>query len=250
MIGKGKSIPYGNNGIDYALKKEGSEVIDKNLVVGDNGTEIKNEFKTFQNLNHRCVNNDISFVISPEPKDGRKLTSDDLKDISKDFLKKMGLEKHQSITIKHSDKAHAHLHIYVNRIDHNGNAYKDKHIGYKSQDMADKVAIEKNLTRAKVVEELRKENFKDIKSEILRISDLSISHKPDNLKQYIELMKSSGVEVKPTINKAGEAQGLRLKFQGHDFKASEIHRTKLSLKVLNKDINKVKQQSRNNERTR
>jgi hypothetical protein len=238
MIGKGKSIAHGGNGIDYALKKEHAQIIDKHLVIGDNGKEIKNEFKIFQNLNHRCTNNDISFVISPEPKDGSKLTNDDLKAISKDFLKKMNLDKHQAVTVKHSDTEHAHLHIFVNRIDENGNAYKDKHIGFKSQDMADKIAIERNLTRAKVVEQLNKESLKEVKSEILRLSEVAMQHKPTDLNDYILLMKANKVEIKPTINKAGKMQGLRVEFQGHDFKASEIHRTKLSLKILDKEIAK------------
>lgn len=240
MIGKGQSISHGGAGIDYALKKEGSQIIDKQMIVGDNGTEIKNEFRTFQNLNHRCKNNDISFVLSPEPKDGRKLTEEDLKSISRDFLKKMDLDDRQSITVKHSDRDHAHLHIFVNRIDANGNAYKDKHIGYKSQNIADKIAVERNLTRARDVEDLNKSNFKEIKTEILRRSEIAISHKPRDLNDYIELMKANKVEVVPTINKAGKMQGLRVKLQGHDFKASEIHRTKLSLKVLDKEIQKTR----------
>src|SRR5665811_725797 len=94
MIAKAKSIGHGGRGIDYALKKENAVIIDKRMVVGDNGQEIKNEFRLFQNLNTRTTNNDISFVLSPEPKDGRKLSNDDFKAISEDFLKKMGLDKH------------------------------------------------------------------------------------------------------------------------------------------------------------
>ena len=235
MVGKGKSIKHGGNGIDYALKKDHAEVIDKRHIVGENGQEIKNEFKVFQNLNHRCENNDISFVLSPETKDGTKLTNEDFKAIADDFLKKMNLEKNQAIVVKHSDKKHAHLHIYVNRIDSNGVAYKDKHIGYKSQKMADEVAQSRGLTRASEVEKLHKEmeklNHKELKKQILQKHKAVLEHRPKDFKTYSELMKSSGVEIKPTINKAGRMQGYKVEFQGVELKASSI---KESVKINGK----------------
>ncbi|MCH3886008.1 relaxase/mobilization nuclease domain-containing protein, partial [Tenacibaculum aquimarinum] len=235
MVGKGKSIKHGGNGMDYAIKKDHAEIIDKRNVVGENGQEIKNEFKVFQDLNHRCENNDISFVLSPETKNGSKLTNQDFKEIADDFLKRMKLDKHQAIVIKHSDKKHTHLHIYVNRIDSNGVAYKDKHIGYKSQKMADEVAQSRGLTRASEVEKLHKEmeklNHKELKKQILQKHKAVLEHQPKDFKTYRELMKSSGVEIKPTINKTGRMQGYKVQFQGVELKASSI---KESIKINGK----------------
>ena len=115
MIAKGKSISHGGKAIDYALKKEKSEVIDKHYLIGDNGTEIKKEFKIFQNLNDRCNRNDLSIVLSPEPSDGKVLNNDQYREIANDYLKSMQLDKHQSIVIKHNDRSHTHLHIFVNQ---------------------------------------------------------------------------------------------------------------------------------------
>jgi hypothetical protein len=238
MVGKGESVSTGVAALDYVIKKKESEIIDKNLIIGDKANAIGKEFKIFQNLNHRCSNNTLSFVLSPERPDGKRLNSQELKVISQDFLKKMKLENHQSICVKHHDTKTPHLHIIVNRIDENGNAYKDKHIGYKSQRIADEIAQAHNLTRAKIVEQLNKENLKEIKKEILRRSEIALSHKAKDLKDYIELMKANKIAVIPTINKQGNMQGLRLEFQGHNFKASEIHRSKLSLKFLSAEMEK------------
>lgn len=243
MIGKGKSIGHATNGIDYALNRDQAEIIDKRFVVGDNGTEIKNEFKIFQNLNQRCEKNDLSFVLSPEPKNGKALNNSDFKAIADDFLNKMGLGKHQAIVIKHQEKKHTHLHIFTNRIDNNGIAYKDKHIGYKSQNIADQVAQDRNLTRAKEVRDmniaLEKENLKEIKSTIFQKHRVVLEHKPKNFKEYSDLMKSSGVDILPTINKQGDLQGYRLKFQGHNLKATQVHRTmSLSKMGVNQSLSK------------
>lgn len=232
MIAKAKSITHGGNAIDYALEKKDAEVIDKRYVIGDNGKEIKSEFKIFQDLNHICINNDISFVLSPEPSDGNKLTNDDFKAIADDFLKEMKLDKHQAIIIKHNDKKHTHLHIFVNRIDSNGKAYKDNFISKKSQAVADRIAIKRNLTRAKIVHLQKKEKSKEIRKEIFTIHNEILSLRPSNFKEYASLMAQKNVEILPTINKKGNMQGYRVKYKESNFKATEVHR-KMALSKMN-----------------
>lgn len=235
MIAKGKSIAHGSNAIDYALDKDRAEIIDKRFVIGENGKEIQNEFKIFQNLNTRATNNNISFVLSPEPNDGRKLSNEDFKAISEDFLKKMKLDKHQAIIAKHSDKDHTHLHLIVNRIDSNGKAYKDSWISKESQTMADKVAQERGLTRASVVKEFNLEMTKDMRKQIFDRHKTVLQHRPRDFQQYKDLMNSSGVKIVPTINKAYRLQGFRIEFQGNSFKASEVNKN-MSLSKMGANI--------------
>ena len=91
MIGKAKSIAHTSNAIDYGKDKAGSEEISRNNVIGKTGLEIENEFKVYQNLNSNAKLNTISVVISPEPEDGRRLTKEDFKSITNDYLRKMNL---------------------------------------------------------------------------------------------------------------------------------------------------------------
>lgn len=225
MIAKGKSIQHGSNAIDYALKKEHSEVIDKRHIIGNTGKEIKEEFRMFQNLNHRTTNKDMSFVLSPEPNDGNRLTNSDYRKVSDDFLKAMKLDKHQAIVVKHSDKSHTHLHLFVNRIDSQGRAYNDSFVSKQSQTIADKVALENGLTRARNVQAFNKELHKDLRQQLFDKHKVILQHKPRDFKTYCDLMQSSGVKVLTTINKGGNLQGYRLVFNGHNFKASEVHRS-------------------------
>lgn len=241
MIAKAKSISHGDKAIDYAQKKQKAEVIDKRHIVGNNGREIKKEFGIFQDQNMRCKNNDISFVLSPEPKDGKKLTNKDFKEISNDFLKQMNLDKHQAIVIKHTDKNHTHLHLFVNRIDSNGKAYKDNFISKQSQKIADKIAQDRGLTRASLVKEFNKEMYKDLKIQIFDKHKAVLQHNPKDFNSYKDLMKSSGVNILPTINKSNQLQGYRVEFQGINLKATEIHRSmSLSKMGVSKDIIKSK----------
>ena len=236
MIAKASAISHGGAGIDYALKEEKkAEVIDKRLIVGDNGKEIKSEFKIFQNLNTRATNKDLSFVISPEPIDGRKLTNENYKAIAEDFLKGLKLENHQAIVIKHGDRNHTHLHLFVNRIDEEGKAYNDSYISKESQTVADQVAINFGLTRARMVQQENEEKRKELKSEILAKHKAALAQRPRDLNTYIDMMKANGIKVIPTINKANRIQGFRVEYSGVNMKASEVHRS-MSLSKMGVDI--------------
>lgn len=66
--------------------------------------------------------------------------------------------------VKHTDKEHTHLHLVVNRIDRHGNAHNDSFISKESQTMADKVAIEHKLNRARVAKDHNLEIEKSLKN--------------------------------------------------------------------------------------
>ncbi|PKQ60181.1 hypothetical protein BZG02_20445 [Labilibaculum filiforme] len=224
MIGKGKSISHTGNAINYAVEKHKAELIDKHNLIGETGKEVEAEFKMCQNLNGRCENNTLSFVLSPSIDDGEKLNDANLLGIANEFLEKMNLSSHQAIILKHQDKKHKHLHIYVNRIGFDGKAYKDNHIGKASQRVAHEVAKSKGLTCARDVEELNKENTKGIRKEIgQRMDQLIKDHKPRNFDDFKDLCKASKIDLFPTINKkTGQFQGYRVGFDQFNFKASEI----------------------------
>lgn len=235
MIAKGKSIGHIANSVDYAHFKIGSEHIDTNLIVVGDGTDIDKQFRIFQRLNTRATKKELSFVLSPEPKDGAELSNDDFREISQDFLRKMELHNHQSITIKHTDRKHAHLHIYVNRINHLGKCYDDTYVSKRSQDIADEIAVERGLVRARKVKEHNEEKTKDIKSIIYDIHLSVLLWKPADFDSYKMLMKKKGINVLPTINKSNRLQGFRVEFQGHNFKATEVNR-KMSLSKIGVNI--------------
>lgn len=244
MIGKGKSITHTAAAVNYAIVKEKGEVLDKHLLTGETAEEIAKEFQQFQELNGRCKNNTFSFVISPSVEDGKTLTNKEYRDIAKEFLEKSGLKDHQAIIVKHQDKEHTHLHIFANRIGIDGKAASDHFVGLESQRIADEIAKDRNLTRAKVVGIENEINNKDIKKEILsRFENAIKTHRPRNQEQFFDALKANKIDAKLTINKQGEVQGYRVNFEGQSFKASEIG-NKFTLAKLDKTLsaaNSIKQ---------
>jgi hypothetical protein len=207
-------------------QEKGAEVVLSQHLAGNDPQQITEEFKLIQEENSRCQKNTLSFVLSPTSQDGKNLTKEQLKELTQRFIKEMQLKERQAIAFVHRDKAHTHVHLYVNRIGFDGKAYNDSFIGKRSQLAAENVAKEMGLTTVREVQLEKELDSIKIRLEIKDIHERVMhNEKPKTLDGYIKAMQERNVEVIPTINKANRLQGFRFEYQGHNFKASEVHRT-------------------------
>lgn len=227
MIGKGKSISHTRASMSYGWNQEkDAKIIYSQNIIGETPKEVTEEFRFIQELNQNCEKNTLSFVISPTIDDGKYLQKKDLSKICENFMKKMNLKDRQAIAFVHQDKSHKHIHLYVNRIDFKGQAYKDSFIGKRSQQAAEKVAEKMQLTTVKQVQWEKEHNLLAIRTEIKRRHDLTMKQfKPRTFPAYIKAMETNGVKVIPSINKANKLQGFRFEFDGYNLKGSEVHRS-------------------------
>ena len=245
MIGKGKSIAHTGASMGYGWNQEkGSEVVFSQHLAGDNAKKVTEEFKMIQEQNTRCQKNTLSFVLSPTREDGKNLIKEQLKEMTQRFIKEMQLRERQAIAFVHRDKAHAHVHLYVNRIGFDGKAYNDSFIGKRSQLAAENVAKEMGLTTVKEVQLEKEVDSIHVRLEIKNIHQGVMENgRPKTLDSYIKAMKERNVEVIPSINRANKLQGFRFEYQGHNFKASQVHRSMSGGKImgqlsLNRNIGK------------
>lgn len=239
MIGKGKSISHTGASMSYGWNQEKDvQVVFKQHLAGDNPKEITEEFKIIQEQNQRTKNNTLSFVLSPTVDDGKELSKKQLKQLTKKFIDDMKLERRQAIAFVHRDKQHTHIHLYVNRIDFNGKAYKDNFIGKRSQHAAERVAKEMGLTTVREVQQEKLNELKSIRAEIKQNHEKVITEmKPKDFDHYIKYMQQNEVKVIPSINRQNKLQGFRFEYKGHNLKGSEVHRSmsgsKLALQITN-----------------
>ena len=248
MIGKGTSISHTGTSIDYGWNQEkDAEIVFSQHLAGNNPHEITEEFKLIQEENTRCQKNTLSFILSPTQEDGSNLSKQQLGELTQKFIKEMQLKERQAIAFVHRDKAHTHVHLYVNRIGFDGKAYNDSFIGKRSQLAAEYVAKEMGLTTVKEVQLEKELNSIQVRLEIKNIHQRVMeTERPKTLDSYIKTMKERNVEVIPTINRANKLQGFRFQYHGLNFKASEVHRSMSGGKImaqlsLNKGIAKPKE---------
>ncbi|MDL5512686.1 relaxase/mobilization nuclease domain-containing protein [Arenibacter sp. M-2] len=234
MIGKGKSISHTGASMEYGWNQEKeAEVVFSQHVAGNDAKQITEEFKLVQEQNVRCQKNTLSFVLSPTREDGKNLTAEKLKEMAQRFIKEMQLKERQAIAFVHRDKAHTHIHLYVNRIGFDGKAYNDSFIGKRSQLAAEKVAKEMGQTTVKEVQLEKELDSIKVRLEIKNVHKRVMENdRPKTLDSYIKAMKERNIEVIPSINKANKLQGFRFQYKGQNFKASEVHRSMSGGKII------------------
>ena len=233
MIGKGHSIASTGASIEYGWNQEkDAEVIYKEYLAGETPKEITEEFKIIQSQNERCTQNTLSFILSPTVKDGQEMSKAQLKEITSRFLKEMELNNRQAIAFVHRDKAHTHVHVYVNRIGFDGKAYNDSFIGKRSQIAADNVAKELGLTRVRDVQQEKLKELNWQRLAIRYINNKVMETRPKSLDEYINKMKACNVQVIPSINKSNRLQGFRFEYKGANLKGSEVHRSMTGGKII------------------
>lgn len=222
MIGKAQSISHASNAINYAMEKKGAIEINRNKVAGENGKEIAKEFRVFQNLNARCQRNTISFVLSPAIPVGNQLSNEDFKNLSDDFLSRMNLKENQSVTFLHRDEDHLHLHIFVNRIDYNGKAYKDHFISKKAQRIAESMAKTRGFKTAK---EIQIEKETRLRAQIKEAHNKILPKNPSNIFEYAEMMQHFGIHSKIKQASNGKVVGLKFHIGKESIKGSAVDRS-------------------------
>lgn len=227
MIGMGKSISHTSASMTYGLREEKKpEIIHSQYLAGETPKGITEEFKVIQQQNELCKKNTLSFVLSPTIKDGKEMENKELREITERFLKQMKLQENQAIAFVHRNRQHVHIHLYANRINFQGQAYKDNFIGKRSQLAAERVAKEMGLTTVRDVQQQKMEQARDARIILKRIHEKVISEvRPRDFDQYIKAMEAHPVKVIPSINKQNQLQGFRFEFAGQNLKGSEIHRS-------------------------
>lgn len=237
MIALAKSCSGGGSLLNYIMSdKKGYELFRSNLC-GRNPKEIMEEIKIIQDFNQRAVNKTLSLVLSPSINDGNKLSDSDLREISIEFLKELNIDinQFQILAFIHTEKQHKHLHFYINRLNMNTlKLVNDHHIGKRAQWIAHRMALKRNLISAKQVminkiKSIEKKEVSDeklIKTDIYKKHLKAIDKHLSSFSEYIDIMKSMGVIVQPTINKQGLTQGHRLidVATNSNYKASEVNR--------------------------
>ncbi|MCI0920552.1 relaxase/mobilization nuclease domain-containing protein [Sphingobacterium rhinopitheci] len=220
MVSKASSRQGSRQAIDYILSDKvlGKAVeLDRNGVIGRNGTEILNEMRFVQSTNKRCLNNTISLIISPNPDVGKNLTNGQLREILHKQLEYLGLKEHQYISTSHNSTGKVHIHAIINRICKK-KAYNDSWISKRAQIGAESIALALGWKTASAIQNEVKQEREIIKKSI---GDLLKENKVTSFDQFLELLDKNGLAPKKVFSKVtGKLSGYTIK--GH--KASEIDR--------------------------
>ena len=216
MIAKAKSCIGGTQLFGYVANEKKGYELERNNISGKKASGLFQSMQVIQNQNLRCKNNTISIVLSPEKNDGKAMTVEQWKDLTRHFISDLGvnIEDAQYLSFIHTEKEHTHVHIILNRVKDDGSLIKDHFIGKRAQHIVHRIAKEMNLQSAREIKQKKEKDaktvLKDFREDFRNAHESVKNHYPKSLQEYTDLMKKEGFMIKPSINKQGIIQGFKI----------------------------------------
>lgn len=173
-------------------------------------------------------------ILSFHPDD--KISNAELVKIAQKYLERLKIVDTQYALIKHTDKAHLHLHIVANMVDNTGNAINDSFIGLRGKKIAQSLTQEYNLVPAinKNLELTHLENLNETEANRYKIY-IAIAENLRHCRTIEDLesrLQKLGIEIKYKYKgNTQEKQGISFKIGDFCYKGSQVDR-KYSLSAL------------------
>ena len=191
--------------------------------------------KLISDYNSRCKNEFLRIEIGIAPQDEPQMTFKTLNRLALLFAKQMGLDDHQWVAVTHKDTDNLHIHIIANRISLGRQVYDTTFVSNRAARVAEELSHKYGLTIAnevhsarphrKVQADPRRERTKQqVRSICYTLLDKHCGKGLSGHSMFLYELHRSGVTIERMKNKQGKVYGLKLTYDGHSFKASEIGR--------------------------
>jgi hypothetical protein len=235
-----KHVPSGSfyHTCRYACNRLEAEILVTEGVRGHDYKLMAGDFLIQQQMRpskeKACFHGILSFYPGEKPSDEMMV------EIAEKYLNKLGITNTQYSVIKHTDKAHLHLHIVANMVNNDGKSISDSYLGLRGKKVAQKLteeyklipAIKKNLDLTHL-EKLSETEANRYKIYIAIAENLSHCR---NLQELEFRLLKLGIDVQYKYKgQTSEKQGVSFKIGNYCYKGSQVDR-KFSLAGLEKSI--------------
>jgi hypothetical protein len=220
----------------YVCQKKGSELLIAEGVRGHDYKLMAEDFLRQQQSRPSKGKAVFHSILSFHPDE--KPSDEQLKEIARKYLDRLGIVNTQFSVSKHTDKAHLHLHIIANLVDNNGKAISDSWIGLRGKKVAQQLTEEFGLIPA-IRKDLRRTHLDALsKSEAIKYKIYqAISQNISRCRTLDELeacLQKLSIDVLYKFKgQTREKQGISFRMGNISLKASQIDR-KYSLAGLQK----------------
>lgn len=218
--------------LDYVMSKDGAERIGGNMS-GQTPRELAAEFGTVRHL--RPGLNRAVFHASLSAAPGEQLSDEQWREISREYLQKMGFTDNQFVVVRHRDSLHDHVHIIANRITFSGDVVSDSHDFRRQESALREIEFAHGLQRVQSSEQsLRRAPTRgeieyavrtgepSTKIQLQQLCDAAAKDCHD-FTTYVSRLEAAGVEVIPTVQKEGtKLSGLLYRLDGVTMKGSDL----------------------------
>jgi hypothetical protein len=224
----------------YVMGKAGATILSSNDVRVDKVGNTTADFELVRRMRSSVRKAVIHASISFAHEDKSKLNDQLMMKIADRFLEKIGIRAHQFICVKHTDAAHAHFHLVVNRIGFGGELASDRFIRNRAAHACDELEVEFGMTVARghgkqLTRGSKSPRERTIKERIRLEVENSLTGGVKTIDQLAVALKSRDIELRLQRTQNGKVNGVSLALDGFAFKGSSIDK-RFSFQRLSKAL--------------
>ncbi|WP_419700075.1 relaxase/mobilization nuclease domain-containing protein [Mucilaginibacter sp. NFX135] len=112
--------------IRYVVEKQQAKILTAEGVRMQNASTLAHDFNLQRKMRPELGKAVGHLVLSWSKEDLAKLSDDIMVERAKEYMEKVGIRDTQYVIVRHSDRAHPHLHLIYNRVDNKGKTINDK----------------------------------------------------------------------------------------------------------------------------
>ena len=226
--------------VDYAndLKNKDTKIIASEGVDLTSNKSIVASF-SLQTKSRPSLKNFVGHIsLSFAPEDTPKMTDKLMSEITKEYMRCMGIVNTQFVVCRHHDKPHAHVHIVYNRVDNDGNAITGDQGFRKSARITQALTREYGLTFGKDKKKVNRHRLKGKDAVKYRIYDavndaLKVCIDWKELKEYLS---EKGITLDITSKTDGRIKGVVFTCDNISFGGYRIDRS-MTYRSLDRRLN-------------
>src|SRR5258708_6177174 len=220
----------------YVSKKPGAEVLDYLDVRGYDYKLMAEDF--IAQSEHRPSKQKACFHAALSFYPGEKPSDETMIQIAREYLEELGIVNTQYAIVKHTDRAHLHLHILANMVDNDGKPIKDGWIGLRGKKVAQRLTRKYDLIPAegKHLDKTHLEALSQSEVNRYKIYQAIIDSLPhcQSLPDLEKRLIAQGIHTQYKYKgQTQELQGISFRIGKDRFKGSQIDR-KFSLGISQK----------------
>ena len=219
--------------LEYSLRESKGYLLDTNM--GENSPRgLSREFNQVRNVRPE-IKRPVHFVsIALSPKES--LTDEQWREVAQKYLSGMGFTDNQFAVAKHTDAAHPHIHIIVNRVTLGGKLVSDSKDYYRQEQIMRKLEQEYDLTPVMPSKEIRRRaptkgeleqavriGTPSAKMLLQKLVDKALQENPE-YSGFIARLEVTGAIAIPNKAATGRISGISFQYEGVTMKGSDLGR--------------------------
>ncbi len=234
------------NAIEYVLNRDEAYIMTLKGIKDGTKSEMAHSFETQSKM--RPLTKPVAHIsLNFSVEDKHNLTDEKMGRIAVEYLKRMGYGSTQFLMVRHTDRAHPHLHIIANRIDFDGKRISDQNERVRNMKICKELTKKHGLFIANGKDNVNRHRLREPERTRYMIYD-SLKKNIPLSKSWTELqqkLRTDGIDLRfKTNGSTSKVQGVVFTANNLSFNGSKVDR-KYSYSKIDVALDKNRQAMQN-----